>query len=414
MDCIKLFQLYYICSLLLQNIRPKMEDFKQYHPFKAWQDDRPFTFDRFVRLLLSIATIVGIVLIIRSISNVLVPFFIALLLAYLADPLVALFQNRLRIKHRGLAVFITLFLFLALLSGALWWLIPQFLTELAKLGSLVRIYLQSHSYQDFIPENVDLWLRNFLVSKRVQDLLNAENLNQAGEVLLRSAKSVFNNSINILAGAAGFLLIMLYLFFILLDYKKLETGWQSLLSEKHRPLAISISNDLKKAMRVYFRAQTTIAFTVGVLLAIGFSLIKLPMAVTLGLFIGLLNIVPYLQVVGFIPALFLALLKAMETDQSFGQIVLLVLLVMAVVQIIQETLLIPKIMGKAYNMNPAIILLSLSVWGSLMGVLGMLLALPLTTLIFSYYRLLILGESKMPVLQQKEQENQVTPDSDKE
>lgn len=167
-------------------------------------------------------------------------------------------------------------------------------------------------------------------------------------------------------------------------------------------------------MRVYFRAQTTIAFTVGVLLAIGFSLIKLPMAVTLGLFIGLLNIVPYLQVVGFIPALFLALLKAMETDQSFGQIVLLVLLVMAVVQIIQETLLIPKIMGKAYNMNPAIILLSLSVWGSLMGVLGMLLALPLTTLIFSYYRLLILGESKMPVLQQKEQENQVTPDSDKE
>src|SRR5690554_557762 len=94
MDCIKLFQLYYICSLLLPNIRPKMEDFKQYHPFKAWQDDRPFTFDRFVRLLLSIATIVGIVLIIRSISNVLVPFFIALLLAYLADPLVARSEER--------------------------------------------------------------------------------------------------------------------------------------------------------------------------------------------------------------------------------------------------------------------------------------------------------------------------------
>ena len=244
---------------------------------------------------------------------------------------------------------------------------------------------------------------------------NATGVVRGSDGLLKEqGEFVFNNSINILAGAAGFLLIMLYLFFILLDYKKLETGWQSLLSEKHRPLAISISNDLKKAMRVYFRAQTTIAFTVGVLLAIGFSLIKLPMAVTLGLFIGLLNIVPYLQVVGFIPALFLALLKAMETDQSFGQIVLLVLLVMAVVQIIQETLLIPKIMGKAYNMNPAIILLSLSVWGSLMGVLGMLLALPLTTLIFSYYRLLILGESKMPVLQQKEQENQVTPDSDKE
>jgi predicted PurR-regulated permease PerM len=116
------------------------------------------------------------------------------------------------------------------------------------------------------------------------------------------------------------------------------------------------------------------------------------MAISLGIFIGLLNIVPYLQIIGFVPAVILALLKAMETNSSFATILLLVFVVMAVVQIIQELILVPRIMGKAYNMNPAIILLSLSVWGSIMGILGMLLALPLTTLIISYYKLFVLKQ----------------------
>jgi predicted PurR-regulated permease PerM len=145
-------------------------------------------------------------------------------------------------------------------------------------------------------------------------------------------------------------------------------------------------------MKVYFRAQTTIAMIVGVLMAIGFSIINLPMAITLGLFIGVLNIVPYLQVVGFIPAVFLSLLKAIENGQDFFQVFLGVFIVIAIVQVIQETILIPRIMGKAYNMNPAIILLSLSIWGSIMGLLGMLLALPFTTLIISYYKQLVLRE----------------------
>lgn len=114
------------------------------------------------------------------------------------------------------------------------------------------------------------------------------------------------------------------------------------------------------------------------------------MAIIMGLIIGLLNLVPYLQMVGFIPAILLALLKAMESDQSFWQVIALVFLVIAIVQIFQDGFLVPKIMGKAYGMNPALILLSLSIWGSILGILGMLLALPLTTIIISYYKRLVL------------------------
>lgn len=359
----------------------------------AFYSSKPYTFDRFVRMLIAVAIIVGIILVIRSISSVLVPFFFAVILAYLIDPIVDFIQNRVRVRHRGISVFITLVLFISLFVGAFWWLIPRMLSEANNLSFLLKDYLGTHDFEGVLPASIEFHLRQFISKNNFQDLLNAENLKEIGAVLTKSIKSVFSSSISIIAGVIGFLLVLLYLFFILLDYKKLEAGWIRLVPKKHRSLFSNIVEDLKISMRVYFRAQSTIAMIVGILMAIGFSIINLPMAITLGLFIGVLNIVPYLQIVGFIPAVFLALLKSMETGQSFFQIFLLVLLVMAIVQVIQETLLVPRIMGKAYNMNPAIILLSLSVWGSIMGILGMLLALPLTTVMISYYKQLILKEN---------------------
>jgi len=72
-----------------------------------------------------------------------------------------------------------------------------------------------------------------------------------------------------------------------------------------------------------------------------------------------------------------------------------VLAVFAAVQIIQDAFLVPKIMGKITGLNPAIILLSLSIWGSLLGMLGMIIALPLTTLMLSYYQRFIIHKEKI-------------------
>ena len=139
-------------------------------------------------------------------------------------------------------------------------------------------------------------------------------------------------------------------------------------------------------MNRYFRGQALVAFCVGVLFSIGFLIIDFPLAIGLGMFIGLLNMVPYLQIIGFIPTILLALLKAADTGQNFWWVLGLALLVFCIVQLIQDTILVPKIMGKITGLNPAIILLSLSVWGSLMGMLGMIIALPCTTLLLSYYQ----------------------------
>ena len=122
-------------------------------------------------------------------------------------------------------------------------------------------------------------------------------------------------------------------------------------------------------------------------------MIDFPMAIGLLLFIGFLNMVPYLQLLSFILTILLAIVKAADTGENFWFILFLALIVFAVVQMIQDSLLTRKIMGKVTGLNSAIILLSLSIWGSLLGVLGMIIALPMTTLMLTYYQRYIIKKN---------------------
>jgi len=162
--------------------------------------------------------------------------------------------------------------------------------------------------------------------------------------------------------------------------------------QSSRAFAKQLAEDVERGMNSYFRGQGTVAFIVGVLFSIGFLIVGMPMAIGLGMFMGFLNLVPYLQTLGFLPMALLALLKAADTGENFWWIFLLGAIVVGVVQLIQDTFLVPKIMGSAMGLNPAVILLALSVWGSLLGFIGLIIALPLTTLLISYYKRFVLEE----------------------
>ena len=88
----------------------------------------------------------------------------------------------------------------------------------------------------------------------------------------------------------------------------------------------------------------------------------------------------------------LAIVKSAETGQNFWMVLGMALVVFAVVQAIQDTILTPRIMGRVTGLNPALILLSLSVWGALLGLLGMVIALPMTSLLQTYYQRYIIRE----------------------
>lgn len=187
----------------------------------------------------------------------------------------------------------------------------------------------------------------------------------------------------------------MYIFFILLDYETLNKGWATFIPEKYRHFAIELATDVQNGMNKYFRSQALIAFIVGILFAIGFKIIDFPLGITLGLFMGLLNLVPYLQTVGLIPMILLALIKAGSINENFFLILLPALVVLATVQVIQDMFLVPKIMGHTTGLKPAVILLSLFIWGALLGAVGMIIALPMTTLLVSYYKRFILCEPEI-------------------
>lgn len=356
---------------------------------------KKITFDSFIRGVILGIIIIGILMLLKRLSSVLLPFFIAWLIAYLIYPLVTFFQYRLRLKNRILSIFCALFSLLLIGAAAFYLLVPPMIQESGKVKDLLVQYFSSGTSNSNVPQTLSEFLRENIDVQFITDLFNKENLLDAMKEAVPRVWSLLSDSIDLIFSFFTVFLILLYVIFILLDYESISEGWTHLVPTKYRSFVVGLLNDVKEGMNRYFRGQAFVALCVGILFSIGFLIIDFPLAIGLGLFIGALNMVPYLQVIGFIPTIMLAILKAADTGGNFWIILASATAVFIIVQIIQDGFIVPRVMGKITGLNPAIILLSLSVWGSLMGMLGMIIALPLTTLMLSYYQRFIINKENI-------------------
>lgn len=374
-------------------------------------EKKKITFDSFIRGSIGFALAVGFLMLIERLSGVLLPFFIAWLIAYMLYPLVKLFQQKLRLKSRILSIFCALLSISSIGAALFYFLVPPMLTELGRMNNLLVAYFTNGVYSGSnVPQSLSEFIHRNIDLESLNKLLSEENILAAVKDTVPKLWTLLAESVNILFSIFASFIILLYIIFILLDYESIADGWLHLLPNKYRPFAANLVKDVQDGMNKYFRGQALVALCVGILFSIGFLIIDFPMAIVLGLFIGVLNMVPYLQIIGFLPTVMLAILKAADTGQNFWIIIVGALIVFAVVQTIQDTILVPKIMGKITGLNPAIILLSLSVWGSLMGILGMIIALPLTTLMLSYYQRFIINKEKIKDNDSETSESQVKSD----
>ena len=348
--------------------------------------EKKITFDSFIRGTIGCLIIIGVLYLVNYLSGVLLPFFVAWLIAYMTYPLVTFFQYKLRLKNRVLSIFTVMIVLMTLITLAGILLVPPIINEFGKLKELLTAYFIDGSKQAAIPGTVANFIKEHINMLQVQSTLNEENIAQALRSLLPKAWSIFAHSVNVLVSILATFIILLYTFFILLDYEAIAKGWTGLVPAKYRENTIRIVNDVKDSMNRYFRGQALVAFLVGILFSIGFLIIDFPLAIGFGLFIGLLNMVPYLQLIALVPTVLLALLKAADTGENFWWILAGALVVFCVVQVIQDGFIVPKVMGKITGLNPAVILLSLSVWGALMGMVGMIIALPCTSIMLAYYK----------------------------
>lgn len=346
--------------------------------------EKRITFDSFIRGILSGGIIIGLLYLVNYLSGVLLPFFIAWLIAYMIYPMVTFVQYKLKLKNRAASIIVVLLTLIIIIALSAILLIPPFIEEFSKLKGLLSDYFIAGSQKAAIPGTLENFVKEYMVE--FKDSLNEVNITQALRSILPKAWTLLSQSLSIIASIFATFIVILYMFFILLDYESIARGWINLVPQKYREMTNRIVTDVKEGMNKYFRGQALVAFSVGILFSIGFLIIDFPLAIGFGLFIGLLNMVPYLQLVALVPTVLLALLKASDTGENFWWILCSALLVFCIVQVIQDAFIVPKVMGKITGLNPAIILLSLSVWGALMGIVGMIIALPCTTIILSYYK----------------------------
>lgn len=355
--------------------------------------DKPFTFDRVVRIGIGVLLVGAILYLIVTLRNALLPFLIAWLMAYMCQPFVKFFQYKLKLKSRILSILAVLISIALVITLITVMVVPSISEESERLLQLLNNRHATQGYIPLIPNSWVEYLENSIDPEALREFVNRENILQAIKQIAPKAWNLLTSTFSVLVSVTIIFVIFLYFIFILLDYEKIAGGWLRLIPERYRPFISQLADDVELSMNRYFRGQSLIALCVGVLLAIGFKIINFPLAVTLGLFIGCLNLIPYLQTIGLIPMALLSLLRSAETGENFWILFGLSLLVLGIVQAIQDLYLTPRIMGKAMGLNPAIILLSLSIWGTLLGFIGLIIALPLTTLCLSYYKRFILMEN---------------------
>lgn len=352
---------------------------------------KEYTFDRVVRIVITLLIIAGAVWLIHTLKNVLLPFFLACLIAYLFEPFVQYNRRILRLRGRVAAIFVTLFEASFLLGVALYFIGPMIADELHQMGDILKTYAATELHGSIIPREIHDFIRHSLDFESLSQTLSQQQWMSMLENALQTTWDVISGGFSILIGVFNWCIVLLYVIFIMIDYERMAAGFRNMVPPAYRHIVFSIGHDVKTSMNHYFRGQTKIAMIVGVLFAIGFSIIGMPMAIVFGLFIGVLNLVPYLQLVSLIPALLLCIIATAGGDVDFWNMLIKCIAVYCVVQVIQDLYLTPRIMGKAMGLNPAIILLSLSIWGTLLGFIGLIIALPLTTLLLSYYERYISG-----------------------
>ena len=376
----------------------------QYH-FSMFQKE--INFDRFVRGIMFLAAIVVAYLLLDYLSAVLIPFFAAWIVAYILFPIVDFFQNKCHLRSRLLSILVTVLLIGGVIFGIMQLIWPVIVEQVGHIKEVASRYMDTMPTNSSIPAAVQNFINKNAESLSVENLLREHDVQNFLKNAMGKVWSFAWSTVGIIVSILSSLIALIYLFFLLLDYEKFANGWMEFVPVKQRPIVGQVVNDVVNSMSRYFRGQVLVALSYCVMFSLGFWIIGFPSPLALGLFIGIISFVPYLQLIGFVPATILALLQAAETNSNFWMLMGGVVLVYLVAQILQDMVFTPRIMGKFMGLNPAITLLALSVWGYLLGMLGLIIALPATTLIISYYKRYVIG-TEPPVETQKTEDTAST------
>lgn len=351
---------------------------------------RRWTLDRVMHFVLLVLGTVVVLWLVNYLRGVLFPFFAAFLLAYIVDPLVT--RLTVKVKYRIVAVLIVLSAAILIAGIGLRVFVPMVVSEVRNLGVLISKVFNDSEWSariaNLMPGDLYQTIREMIsweqLASAMQSLDFWNEVQNVASKVLPGAWGVLSYTGSVFLWFSGAAVIFMYLVFIMLDMPKLRKGVLNIVPLRLQKEASSFAHETDRFMGTYFRAQSLVALTVGILYAICFGVMGLPMGVAFGLFSGALNMIPYMQLTTIPLALVLAVVYTLNTGMPFWEVAVIIASIYLVVQAIEDFFLVPRIVGKSMNLPPVGILLSISIWGKLLGFLGLLVAIPFTCLCLVY------------------------------
>lgn len=340
-----------------------------------------WTSDRIMKLIIGVTLGIVIIWLLDVLRGALLPFFVACLIAYLLQPLVEFNRRWTHERGRAISSILTILEVSAVIAGCLYLLLPVVFREFDTLDSIIRevsagkrpIPAELQQIIEFVNKHVNM--------QTIKDALAS----MQPESLISRSSSILSESIEVLGQLLDWVLTFVYVLFILIDYPQIIRGFKLIAPYKYRSNVISVVKDMQVSMNHYFRGQGLVALFATVFYCVGFSIIGLPLAVPLGLLVGILYMIPYFQYITIIPVALICFIYSLGGAEPFWSLFGKSLLVYCITQPVCDYIITPRIMGRELGLNAAVILLSLSVWGCLLGIIGMIIALPVTSLLMSYY-----------------------------
>ena len=341
-----------------------------------------WTTDRIMRLIIGVTLTIGIFFLIYYLREALLPFFVACLLAYMLQPLVRLNSRIFHVKNRVFTAIFTVLEVTVILVAITWLTIPSIAGELEHLGSILHDIADGKIRVSPRIEELIVMANNYFDARNIGHTL----ANMHVEDMLAHGTTILQEGGAVLLHAISWLLMLIYLLFILIDYPAFTNGIKLIVPAKYRKTFMEVTMNVADGMNRYFRGQGIVALCAVVFYVIGFYLAGLPLWFPMAMLVGVLYMIPYFQYVTLIPVALLCAVSALGGGDPFLVGLGKCALVYVFSQSICDYLITPHVMKKELGLNPAIILLSLSVWGILLGIIGMIIALPVTALIMQYYQ----------------------------
>ncbi|WP_280956780.1 AI-2E family transporter [Acetohalobium arabaticum] len=313
--------------------------------------------------------LVAIIYFLYLVRIVLLPFVLAIFIVYLVNPFVKLLINR------GVSRNLALVLIFIIVVGGLFlvgfFAAPPLIEELNALANRIPQY--SIEIQKIIDSVTQKYQRFKLPSTFQLVVDNA--IERIQNIILQFVERTTEVIIGILSRFFSLIMAPILAFYMLKDIETIKKNFWTLIPKESRKDIKQLLKKIDKVLIDYLKGQLLVSVVVGLLSMLGLYLLDINFYLIIGIFAGIMNLIPYLGVVfGILPAVFVASFKSFQS-------ILEVIVMFAFVQQLEGSLISPKIVGDKVGLHPILIIFSLLVGGELLGIIGMLLAVPVAGII---------------------------------